>query len=219
MAGKIKFKKRTIKKPLTKLKNVIKKVNKLYNEAELKHYDLTTAGISIDEADNSHVICLSSMAQGNTEITRSGLKISPTSLNVRVASNNPDAALSCITRILVVRDYEDKQKAGSPTVADIIEDITTAPAVKVLSPHKWTVKKRYSVLYDRCISSGISTTSNNSHIVNISGKSKVNYNIYFDGPLNTDNSFNHLWLIIINDAVAGHDSEYWYYTRLTYRDM
>ncbi len=93
----------------------IRRIQQGYGQ-ELKTFDITGNAVY----DNSgSIISLSSIAQGDSSITREGLQIKPRHLLFRLHVNTHASATATQVRIIIFTDKQ--QNATAPTVAELLE--------------------------------------------------------------------------------------------------
>lgn len=126
--------------PLT-LKKVVKSVQRIKGiiNSELKHFDYLN---NFTPNSTGQVIALGLMAQGDTNVTRSGLSVLAKSLEVLYTVTGNASAFSTNLRVIIV---SDSMNTGTiPTVTDILQ------SVNVRSPYERSVNlNRFGKLYDK----------------------------------------------------------------------
>jgi Geminivirus coat protein/nuclear export factor BR1 family. len=158
------------------------------------------------------------VAEGDTSLTRTGLKITPTSLYLRgiikvgaIGTPPVQDPIGGLVRMMIVRD---KQQIGDtvPAMSDVVE---TAP-LRVIAPLSRLNRARFEVLWDTVFK--INPNSSNSVIhfkkyLKLSSKRSV----YYNGGANTDIQKNGLYIMMCcDDAVYSPSISYYY--RLRFAD-
>lgn len=215
-------KRKPVRRPKWKRKQtqrvLASKVNYLIRSREMKHHDYSALDELIRFDVANKIYCLTSMAQGTYESMRIGNTVTPRSISIRLKFRG-DVAVSqesSTVRILLIRDREDKQECGSPILDDIYEN--PAEYYRQISPILVNKSKRIQVLYEKVITlDGISSGANMRYI-KINKYLNPKHKVCFDGVNTTDNSFNHIWLVITGDQTDGHGSNYDIYSRFLYFD-
>lgn len=106
--------------------------------AEKKFLDVST---TVNADDVGQVIALNAMAQGTSQSTRVGNKISMTSIQMRLASaNGATTTTPPIIRYMII--YDKQTNAAAPTIADILQ------AVGVLAPMNMGNRDRFVILME-----------------------------------------------------------------------
>lgn len=181
----------------------LRKVNMLMKEVEDKYDDLSIAGQSI--ATNGITNHLTSIAEGMTSLTRTGLKITPVSVYARLhflANQNVSASDVQYIRLLFVRDRQ--QEADTPPAAS---DILNSPTIT--SPLNRLRMSRFQVLYDRVFKVSKTTDGSSSpeHFVKVwlGPKRLSKHPVRYNGAATTDIQKNGLYMIYLSDTVAPYE--------------
>ena len=118
------------------------KINALYNAIEMKYDDLTITDQVVTSA--GIVNHLTSIAEGDASLNRTGLKITPTSLYGRfLFKADPAGFQNQAVRMMVVIDKQQVTDS-TPSAADVLDG-----AVQVVSPLDRLFRNRFHVLYDK----------------------------------------------------------------------
>ena len=136
---------RNKKKKQTTATKALTKVRRIERMIEVKHSDINDSGTCTQAGD---VTNLTSISQGDTSVTRSGDKISPTSFKMKYYVRfNTSATQPVSVRVLLVQ-AKSIDAASTYTVSDIL-DLTPASGEEHLSNYTWNQSRRFRVLYDK----------------------------------------------------------------------
>lgn len=172
---------------------------------------LTTIG----SVDNLNLI-----PEGDSSITRTGLKISPTSLLLKIRIRHGDDGVvppvldprGCLSRIIIVRDTQQESDTA-PTVTDLLVGGTSL----VMSPYNRLYRNRFEVLMDKtyktCPNASNSVIYDNQYL-KLSSKRPI----YYNGGAQTDIQKNGLYMFMLcDDAVYTPQAYVWW--RMRYADL
>lgn len=177
-----------------KMARDIKKLKTGQSGAELKTYDTVMNGTL---GTTMTIVDVSSMAQGQTSLTRIGLKINPIHIKIYgTLAQNADATAPTVVRLILVRDTE--QHGLAFTLAELLEG--ASPTVRSLREHD--TKPRFQHLWDRMFVLN-ERVANTSWMVPIDYKKKLSGKIHFIGTTAADASQgkNNLYLVgLSNDG-------------------
>ncbi len=120
------------------------KVNKLQRSIEMKHSD-TAATANVLDAGLE--VRFDSIAQGDTEVTRTGTRITPKGLQVRYRVDFEPASTSSAQSIrLIYVQSKTVEAQATPQLEDII-DVSTS-TLETNSLYTWELSKTYRILKD-----------------------------------------------------------------------
>lgn len=205
----------TVASTAIKAYQIASKVAALVN-TEKKYYDVA---ISKSGDTAAQVICLTGMAQGDTESTRVGDSIMPKSLQAKLKLMFDTTNPSENVRVVIVKDKDNN--VGTPPGYTQVYQMTAPYTLRSMD-----YPKRFKVLYDK-----IFTCNTTKPVVNIDWYYKYkmmkdfkgNYtrgdHITFTGQLDTDTARSHVYLMLISSHADGASAlSLSGYTRLRYID-
>lgn len=150
---------------------------------------------------------LSGIAQGDTDITRSGNKVLLKDILFRVNINSNSATQNTTVRMIL---FVDKECDGAnPTVAQLLTSASP------LSPLNMDFSKRFVIISDKLMS--FSNTGQQERTFKI--YKTLNFHALFDGNLVTvaDAKENHIFALFISDTAANNPG-YSYTSRIKFYD-
>lgn len=156
---------------------------------ELKFFDLTGGADNVDYTGLTYDLV--AIAQGDTDITRDGDKIMPTSMQIRMSFNIGDA--TNVMRLVVFR-WKGYDSVDAPTTAKIFQ--FTGSIIGPRSPFLHDQRSRFEVLLDELINLDAGHTM---HTLNTSfalAKKQIEYNA------GTTVGMNKLYMCVISDSGA-----------------
>lgn len=163
---------------------------------------------------------ITNIAEGDSSLTRTGLKISPTSLLMKIRIRHGDNGLTppildprgSLSRILVVRDLQ--QDADTPpTVADVLVTGT----VNVMAPYQRLIRNRFEILFDKCYKTN-PNAANTVQYDSVYLKLSSNRPVYYNGTTANDIQKNGIYVLTMcDDAVYSPSLYYWF--RMRFADL
>lgn len=185
--------------------------------AEKKFFDVINAPIQTDTTAN--VICLTNMAQGDTNITRNGNIVALKTLQIEGYVNHDVAVPYETIRVILVRD-NDNLGGTAPTITDVLE------SSNVMALRNKNTPKRFTVLMDRrftCDDSKPGKVWSYFHNFKMMKDKKGNptkpWHLYYDGTGTADYTRGHLFLMTLgNTATASTTSVFGTYSRIRFYD-
>jgi hypothetical protein len=172
---------------------------------------LTTLG----SVDNLNLI-----PEGDSSITRTGLKISPTSLLLKIRIRHGDDGSvppildprGVLSRIIVVRDTQQESDTA-PAVTDLLVGGTSL----VMSPYNRLYRNRFEVLMDKTYKTCPNATNTviyDNQYLKLSSKRPI----YYNGGSQTDIQKNGLYMFMLcDDAVYTPTAYVWW--RMRFADL
>lgn len=188
-----------------------KKITKLQKNEELKYGDFYQALTPVAAAGTAYLVC--TVAQGDSVTTRTGNKITLTSLQLKYNLDVVPATLAAgLVRLCVVLDRFPNQQAAPFTVGGTANLLlgpnglwdNTTIGDNVLLPRALEMQGRYKVLYDKM-------HNINPNSVNVGGTSNIGFyktyyrnirlnhqQVYIDGAAATGSILkNSLYIVVI----------------------
>lgn len=172
---------------------------------------LTTVG-AVDD--------LCQIAEGDSSLQRTGLKISPTSLfmKIRIRHGNDGATppvldpQGCLSRIIVVRDLQQE-----PDAPPVVNDLLIAGTNLVMSPYQRLVRNRFEILFDKTYKTSPNASNSvvyDTKYLKLSSKRPI----YYNGSAATDIQKNGIYMFqLCDDAVYTPTSYIWW--RMRFADL
>ncbi len=168
-------------------------VRKLKRMINVEYHSLTTDWPAPAQAGS--VTNLSAMAQGDTNSTRTGLKIRPFSLACKgLIAINASATRSQV-RAVIVQD-----RAGT-TTPPVLGDLFNSAADMFNGQHHTSspqVNSRFNVLYDRLFT----LQDNGTQSKRVSFYKTLNGHIYYSGTAATDEGRNAIYLLVATNEAT-----------------
>lgn len=201
---------KTAYKALALAKTVTRQIEYKYHGNQPSR-TLTTLG-SVDD--------LTGIAEGDSSLQRTGLKITPTSLlmKIRVRHGNDGGSppildpQGCLSRIIVVRDMQ--QEADTPPA---VTDLLISGTSLVMSPYNRLIRNRFEVLFDKTYKTNPNASNSviyDTAYLKLSSKRPV----YFNGASSTDIQKNGIYMFqVCDDAVYTPSTYIWW--RLRFADL
>ncbi len=125
--------------------SALRKVNKIQRSIELKHSDTNS---TTNVTDSGVSINLSNISQGDTEVTRTGDKITIKGINCRYDVRfNPTVTVPQTVRVVLLQAHTTDAQVTLP-ITDFY-DIVAAAGEETLAPTKWGSSIRARTLYDK----------------------------------------------------------------------
>lgn len=158
------------------------------------------------------------VTQGDSENQRSGLEISPMTLNfsLRIAGENPlTSGDSNVVRIIVFRWFD----SDYPLPSDLLYDNTAGPFTGypyIDIPTVWTKKPRFQVLKDTKLS--LDENSYDNIFYKMKHKFRRNAKIHYSGPGSADIESKNIFYLIVSDSAVVPHPLFSGFSRLTYKD-
>lgn len=191
--------------PRRNQKNIvyIKKKVKLLN-VEVKHFETSDSGNFTAIGSTPAPILLSSIAQGDSSVSRDGNSVKSIALEMRTTVNYNATANQNI-RVLIV-----KSKFGEniqPEYTDILNNTANIQAFRNVDQ-----SKGYKVLYDKILpmNDQIKQRVLKCHL-------KLSHHMKWDGSNGTDHTYGMLWAFLVTDN-GTYPCDYNLYTRLRFVD-
>lgn len=186
------------------LRTLASKVN-----SELKYTDYVLPPSTINQTGN--IQCLSNIVQGDTTNDRNGNSQLNHNMFIRIQmqmniENDPVAQkLRVITFV-----WNDDASQNIPTITDILENIT----MPHISPLNLETSKYYSIISDKIYT----LTQAQTPALSLKKYVKLNpLHSKYDGPLATNYTFGHIFVLAVSDQVAFGPTLN-YYSRIRYYD-
>lgn len=148
--------------------------------------------VSGDVINTGQIFSLSSIAQGDTNLTREGNVVYPTSLRMKFSVTNAGAPGARLFRVIVFKWRPD----STPTVGDILQNNDP------LSFKDIDQRFNSNFIYDRMFKLGTAGASNEKIIVNIVRKFSK-YTMGFPSATSQAN-YNSLWCLVISDTATAN---------------
>lgn len=186
--------------------------------SEKKYHDTTVLQYPDSAASSTNV--LSSMAQGDTNITRNGNSIALKSIHLRLDLQfDPTTAPNEVMRISLVLD-KDNNSGSAPTYTDVYESLNVLAHRNKLTTGRFDVLKDFTV---PCETNKATQFFEFYHAFpmmrNQNGNKTRSEHCYFDGATGNDYTRGHLFLIIVgNTATASTTSTVYGRARMRYYD-
>lgn len=133
-------------KPLNRRQKV--QVKRLIKQTQESKYFILQSTNTFDYS--GAVVKLSAIPQGDTDVTRDGDKITPTSLSVRYSIYNTGTAATSPTEIdyrVIIFRWRPDDTSGAPIASNIMA--TTGNLYAALSEYIHDQRSNFEVLYDR----------------------------------------------------------------------
>ncbi len=202
------------KKKHFKKKTLAKKVKFIVSLIEKKHFNVSE---SMNFASDETLRAISTMAQGDTSATRTGLKISAKNLYLKfgITWSAGVASSAGVCRMLVILD---KNSVGTaPALTDVLESGSTISQYQNVNEGR-----RFVILYDKIFNNGnSSSTADTDRAVHV--VIPINRNIWFlnSGATPTTLGRNQLYVLGIGDSTiaSGNAPAVTYNSRLYYEDL
>lgn len=159
----------------------------------------TTAGIT-------H---LTPIAQGDSNISRTGNSILAKTLNMQMEVVMHNSATSTFFRILVI---QDKQQVADtpPTIADILEASSSTNSIYEINTHgRFKILKNYHFSLD--------TYKARSKVIKFHYKFPKTHHIRYNGSASSDIQKNGVYLVLLSNEATNAGNVNWYST-FTYHD-
>ncbi len=202
------------KKKHFKKKSLAKKVQFLASLIEKKHFDVSE---SMNFASNETLRTLSTMAQGDSSSTRTGLKISAKNLYLKfgITWSAGVAPSAGVCRMLVILDKNSQGVA--PALTDVLEQGSTIAQYNNINEGR-----RFVIIYDKIFNNGnSSSTADTDRAVHVI--IPINRNIWYlnSGATPTALGRNQLYILGIGDSTiaSGNAPAVTYNSRLYYEDL
>lgn len=181
----------------------------LHREAERHHYDVGPNALSPSTTVN--FANLTSVGQGDTDITRTGDRIRMAKLIYKYTLR-PNATAACLVRLVLFQYNEDTGGTGVTTETDVLETSNT------IGMYNWDEVRsnKITILYDKHFNL---PASGDQHYINrtvvLYGKKLPRKNIQFDNTATTGNG--HIYAMWFCDAASNLPSAV-YVSRLEFYD-
>ncbi|AXH75781.1 MAG: coat protein [Cressdnaviricota sp.] len=169
---------------------------------------------------NGTVDNLSQIAEGDTSLTRTGLKVSPTSLLLKIRIRHGDDGATppvldprgVVSRVIIVRDLQQEADTA-PAVTDLLVHGTSL----VMSPYSRLYRNRFEVLMDKtyktCPNASNSVVYDTQYL-KLSSKRPI----YYNGGGSADLQKNGIYMFqLCDDAVYSPTSYIWW--RMRFADL
>lgn len=189
-------KKNFSKEPLNKTKKKVAKnqakVNAIGSMIEYHYYDNQPSRTLslIGNVDN-----LLQVAEGDTSLTRTGLKITPTSAEFKIRTKaGPISADGALVRYMMVRDTQQETDTV-PGTGDILETY----GLRVLSPLSRLFRDRFEVIWDKVVTVSAEGAQGDTHYFSKKVRLPPSKPVYFNGATGNDIQRNGLYLVSITD--------------------
>lgn len=162
---------------------------------------------------------LTQIGEGDSSLQRTGLKVSPTSLLLKIRIRHGDNGATppvldprgVLSRIIIVRDLQQESDTA-PTVTDLLGGTSL-----VMSPYNRLYRNRFEVLMDKTYKTcpnASNTVIYDTQYLKLSSKRPI----YYNGGAATDIQKNGLYMFqICDDAVYSPTSYIWW--RLRFADL
>lgn len=177
---------------------IMKRLNRLergYGK-ELKTHDISYSAT----VTNSAVIgMLTNIAQGDTSITREGLKIDPKYLSIKAFFNtDASATVTSFVRLIIFQDRE--QHGTVPAVTELLESSDYA------SFYEHDTKPRFKILLDKVVSPALVAAGRDRTAIYKSIKFGKYAKIHYSGTTNLQASQgkNNIYYCTISSSTANH---------------
>ncbi len=197
-----------------KQKSLAKKVKFLASLIEKKHFDVSE---SMNFASNETLRTLSTMAQGDSSSTRTGLKVSAKILYLKfgITWSAGVAPSAGVCRMLVILDKNSQGVA--PALGDVLESGGTLSQYNNINEGR-----RFVIIYDKIFNNGnSSSTADTDRAIHV--KIPINRNIWYlnSGATPTTLGRNQLYILGIGDSTiaSGNAPAVTYNSRLYYEDL
>lgn len=187
-----------------------KKVNQM---PEVKHHD-TAMFPAVNS--NGAMFHLSSIPEGDSEITRTGLKITPKTLNTSLRITAEAGEPSNEVRFIMFRWYDDV----APTVNDLLQSNSSGifnGYSYIDIPRVWPGSPKVEILSDRKMA--IDPNSHDTMYYKFYKKFKASNRIRFRGPANGDIERGSIYLFMVTDSAVAPHPVITGYSRLTFTDV
>lgn len=189
---------RVRKIPIMKGGVLVKKVNKLVKRSNAEQHMLNNKS-NVTYSAAGAITYLSTIAEGDGNENRSGGKITPDSLDIRMLLNT-GAAQGQACRIIV---FQDVQTYGAaPAVGDVLHEATVNSQYNVPN----MVSKRYRILHDK-VYTGVPTDASSLRYIRI--KKKSLNTIEYVGNTNAQNAAgrNALYMLRLTSATSNEATD------------
>ncbi len=157
--------------------------------SEKKFHNLEITSTSFDSGGT--IVPLTSIAQGDTELTRDGISVFVRSLQLRGVILMDTASPSVTVRCMIVIDKSTNP--GTPVAADVLQTISSAQAP--FSPINNDNKTRFQVLYSTLAT--LSDTNNNA--LPIKFYRELRHHVKYNGATATAHAKGQLLLVLVSD--------------------
>lgn len=196
------------KKPSTSMYKIAKKV--LIQQSEKKYYDQNAANANIDYT--GVIYNLSSIPQGDTDVSRDGDGLKLTSLQIRWLM---EVGTSPNTFRIIVFQW---LPATTPTVSDVLSSTYASSVLQPLSPFKHDMNANFRILHDS------NTRVVDTYRPSITGKiyittrnKKLKQDVHFNAGTTT--GVNKLYMIVVSNDAAVTYPQFSYVSRVQFRDI
>lgn len=195
------------------IKRLRKDVNKIKSSIELKHHDSALSG---NFGNDTSLVCLTDMAQGDTSSAKTGLKVTAKKLlfNVQVQWKTT-ATQENHCRIII---FKDKATNGvNPTLANLLESSDTTSFYNNIYEGKRFVVLRDKVIQNRNVTTAVAKYEQHNF------KIKMSHNLWYltSSTGTASRGAGHVYLAVIAnvpnadaDAPAYNWDSRFYYTDL-----
>lgn len=203
----------TLKEVAKEVRTLQKKQDKL---GELKHFDNPW---STAASTSPLIYQMDLIADGDTEVNRTGIVISPERLDfyLRMTGENPlSTGDANILRVIVFRWFD----SAFPTVNDILYDNTSGiwtgyPYIDI--PTVWAQKPKFQLLNDKRIQ--IDENSYDHEFYYLKKKFRKGATTHYSGPSPSDIENKNIFFMIMSDSGVLPHPTFSGYSRLTFRDL
>lgn len=194
-------------------------VNRLLKGIEIKYHEIYQA---YTPSETMGLHCLTSIAEGDTESTRTGTSIYAKKIHVKCVLAGDDYATNnqrMFCRVLLLEDKESYITSGVPLNTDIFNNTTSAKTM-VTGFHIW-FGSRFHCLFDKVFQLQEIGSGSSQKYFEISRR--LGRVITYTGAADTACCKNHLWLIWLVCSPTGsidtnHEAHLLFTSRLYFTD-
>lgn len=176
----------------------------LLNLSEIKYHNTTNTG-AVDYAGMCYD--LSAVAQGDTDITRDGDALLPTSLDIGLMINGETH--SGVYRLIIFRWFNN----DSPTPSLILN--TVSSSYSTVSPYYHDYKQKFNILLDR----SFKVSNNGNEIEQFKKRLVLAKSKQIQYVAGSTTGTNKIWALVISDGVLAGTPDMYLYTQMKYRDF
>lgn len=189
--------------------NALQVAHQAYNMAKVvasivnseKKYKDTAISIAPDSASSTGV-CLTEIAQGDTDTTRNGDSIAIKSLQLELHRTFDPTVPNEVIRTLLVREY-DNAEGTAPLITEVLDSCST------LALRNLNYPKRFKILMDKSVSNHttksqalLSKYKKFNMMKDKKGNPTVSQKVTWIGNDANDYGRGHLWLFVIGNVAT-----------------
>lgn len=187
-------------------------VNKLKREIEHKYLDINEVPVNI-VLGTGFMERLTSISQGQTDITRVGDKATLTSLNLKYQITGGDA--TNLLRVIVYQ-WHPNSTLAAPTAANVMQYFNIGDNREVLSPYTHDYKGQFTILFDRLHSTTLVGSNQAISWQGYVSLRRARKQLEFTAG--GQEAANHIYLLVLGDSTAVTHPTFTYLARVMFTD-